>query len=68
MVKWTEHAKAQLRHVHAHIKHDSDFYAKDVTNQIVQKSMTLANLARRGRVVPEFGEPNVREVPMFCIG
>jgi len=38
MVKWTDHALAQLRHIHDYIAHDSSLYAKRVSDAIVQKN------------------------------
>ncbi len=53
MVKWTPHAQRQLRHIHDYIAQDSQHYAKQVTQELVNKSMTLDALPRIGRVVPE---------------
>ena len=65
MVRWTVHAQAQLRHVYAYIANDSEFYAKKVSEGIVQHSLTLAELPHRGRVVPELGDSAVRELFVY---
>ena len=41
MVKWTAHAKAQLRHIHDYIAEDSPLYAKRVTETVVQRTVDL---------------------------
>ncbi|WP_407935309.1 type II toxin-antitoxin system RelE/ParE family toxin [Alkalimonas mucilaginosa] len=48
MVKWTAHAKAQLRHIHDYIAQDSPLYAKRVSEAMVQKTMGLDELPRKG--------------------
>lgn len=53
MVKWTPHARRQLRHIHDYLAQDSPHYAEQVTHELMQKSMTLDALPRIGRVVPE---------------
>ncbi|MGH8480052.1 MAG: type II toxin-antitoxin system RelE/ParE family toxin [Gammaproteobacteria bacterium] len=65
MVKWTPHARRQLRHIHDYIAQDSQHYAKQVTQELVQKSMTLDALPRIGRVVPELNDKTVREVSLY---
>ena len=65
MVKWTDHAKAQLRSVYEHISQDSPFYAKRVTEALVKKSMGLDALPRIGRKVPELNEDAVRELSLY---
>ena len=48
MVKWTDHALTQLRHIHAYIAQDSAFYAKRVSEALVHKTLGLDELPRRG--------------------
>jgi toxin ParE1/3/4 len=43
----------------------SQHYAKQVTQELVQKSMTLDALPHVGRVVPELNEKTVREVSLY---
>ncbi len=31
-------------------------------NQLIDRALTLASLPERGRVVPEFGDPGIREI------
>lgn len=65
MVKWTDHAKAQLRHIHDYIAQDSPIYAKRVADGLVRKTLGLDQLPRIGRVVPELNEDAVREIPAY---
>ena len=64
MVKWTAHAKAQLRHIHNHIAQDSPRYARRVTEGLVQKTTGLDELPRKGKRVSELNDEAVRELPM----
>ncbi|MEE2001218.1 type II toxin-antitoxin system RelE/ParE family toxin [Alkalimonas sp. MEB108] len=65
MVKWTAHAKAQLRHIHDYIAQDSPLYAKRVSEAMVQKTMGLDELPRKGHKVPELNEDAVRELGLY---
>jgi len=53
MVKWTAHAKSQVRHIHDYIAQDSLLYAKRVSEELVKKTIGLDELPRKGRKVPE---------------
>lgn len=65
MVKWTAHAKAQLRHIHDYIAEDSTFYAKRVTEALVQRTVDLDQLPRKGKVVSELNEEAIRERSLY---
>lgn len=65
MVKWTSHAKVQLRHIHDYIAEDSPVYARRVTQELVEKTLTLDALPQRGRMVPELGDEAVRELQLY---
>lgn len=65
MVKWTDHAKAQLRYIHDYIAQDSALYAKRVAEALVSKTIGLDELPRLGRMVPELNEETVRELPLY---
>ena len=47
MVKWTDHAKAQLRHIHDYIAQDSPIYAKRVADALVHKTQCRAPSTER---------------------
>lgn len=65
MVIWTQPAKADLRAVHDYIARDSRYYAKKVAQEIRQRTIVLDGLPRMGRVVPEVGDDNVREISIY---
>ena len=65
MVKWTRHAKRQLRHIHDYIAHDSPMYAKRVSEELVKITIGLDELPRRGRMVQELNEDTVRELGLY---
>ncbi len=50
MVKWTAHAKSQVRHIHDYIAQDSRLYARRVSKELVKKTIGLDELpARAGK-------------------
>ena len=65
MVRWTAHAIAQLRHIHEYIAQDSPLYARRVSEGLVQKTVSLGELPRIGRIVPELNEDTVRELSLY---
>ncbi len=65
MVKWTRHAKRQLRHIHDYIAQDSPMYARRVSEELVRKTIGLDELPRKGRMVPELNEDAVRELGLY---
>ena len=65
MVRWSAHAKAQLRHIHDYIAQDSPLYAKRVNQELVLKTIDLAELPRKGSKVPELNEDPVRELALY---
>lgn len=65
MVKWTRHAKRQLRHIHDYIAQDSPLYARRVSEELVKRTIGLDELPRKGRKVPELNEDNVRELGLY---
>ena len=48
MVKWTAHAKARLRAIRDYIAQNSPLYAKRVSEELVQKTVSLDELPRKG--------------------
>ncbi|RLQ21319.1 type II toxin-antitoxin system RelE/ParE family toxin [Seongchinamella sediminis] len=65
MVTWSDHAKADLRHIHDFIAADSRHYAKQVTRAIVDKTLPLSELPRIGKIVPEISDEDIRELHMY---
>ncbi len=65
MVKWTDHALGQLRHIHDYIAQDSPLYAKRVAEELVSKTIGLDKLPHLGRKVPELSDETVRELSLY---
>ena len=65
MVKWTDHALVQLRHIHDYIAHDSSLYAKRVSAAMVRKTVGLDELPYQGRKVPELNDESIRELGLY---
>ncbi len=65
MVKWTAHARKQLRQIHDYIAQDSPHYAKRVAQDLVRKRKTLDALPHIGRMVAELNVETVREVSLY---
>lgn len=65
VIVWSKPAREDLRLIHQYIANDSRLYAIRVIQDITDKVDALLNLPRLGRVVPEIGEENVREISMY---
>jgi plasmid stabilization system protein ParE len=65
MVKWTDHALTQLRHIHDYIAQDSPLYAKRVSDAIVRKTAGLDELLRIGCKVAELNEDHIRKLALY---
>ncbi len=65
MVIWSEPAKTDLRSIHDFIAHDSKHYARKVIQDIAEKTAILNELPKLGRMAPERGDPNVRELFLY---
>ena len=65
MVIWSIPARNDLEQIFDYIAQDSTFYAKKVVKDIVEKSMTIEDFPKKGRVVPEINEPDIREVFIY---
>ena len=65
MVKWSKPAKLDLKQIHDYIARDSKFYAKKISLEIVEKSEKLNLFPDVGRIVPEMGDPRIRELLIY---
>jgi plasmid stabilization system protein ParE len=61
-VGWTPEALADLRTAADYIARDSPRYAAALARQARAAAISLADLGERGRIVPEFGDPAIREL------
>jgi len=59
---WTEIALSDLQQIVDYIAKDSNRYAAAVARQVRDASRSLRRLADRGRIVPELGRSQIREV------
>jgi len=61
-IVWTETAWRDLEHTADYIAEDSPGYAAAFVRRIREHARSLNELGLRGRIVPELGEPDVREL------
>ena len=61
-IVWTESAWRDLEETAEYIAKDSLHYAAALVRQIREAARSLAHLSERGRIVPEFNDPSVREL------
>ena len=61
-VKWTEAAWDDLEEAADYIARDSPHYAAACVRETCDAARSLVHLAERGRVVPEFDDPSIREL------
>ncbi|MDI6776354.1 MAG: type II toxin-antitoxin system RelE/ParE family toxin [Syntrophales bacterium] len=61
-VIWSYEATDDLDALAEYIARDSSFYAAAFTQQILDTSRSLNEFSERGRIVPELGNPNIREL------
>lgn len=65
VIVWSKPAREDLRLIHQYIAHDSKRYATRVALDITEKVEVLRELPKLGRMVPEIGEENVREIGLY---
>ena len=61
-LRWTDHAVTQLAALVDFISLDSPFYAEQVVDRIVARLEQARRHPASGRMVPEFGREDVREL------
>jgi len=62
VVRWTDQAVADLQGIREFIERDSPRYGRLVAERLVHATERLAVFPRSGRIVPELGRDDVREV------
>jgi len=65
MVIWAVPARNDLKQIHDYIAKDSKYYAQNVVQEIVAKTEMLTDFPEIGPVVPEIGNPNIRELLVY---
>jgi len=61
-LRWSEEASDDLEEIAAYIARDSRMYAASFVRRIREVARSLLKMSERGRVVPEYQDPTVREI------
>lgn len=61
-IVWSYEAAADIEALADYISRDSAFYAAAFVQETLDVSRSLNEFPERGRVVPEFGNPNIHEL------
>jgi plasmid stabilization system protein ParE len=61
-VVWSYESTDDLEAVAEYIARDSSFYAAAFVREVLDASRSLNEFSERGRIVPELGNPNIREL------
>ncbi len=59
---WTEMAIDDLNNIAEYISKDSQYYAKDFIQRIINKIETITLFPKMGRKVPEQNDEDIREI------
>ena len=61
-VNWTQNAWNDLEETADFIAADSSFYAAAFVREVRDAARTLTRFAKRGRIVPELNNTDIREI------
>ena len=61
-VRWTHTAIGHLASIYEYIARDSSRYALRMVDRITSRSRQIARFPRFGQMVPEYQDPDIREV------
>lgn len=61
-VRWTEQAVADLEAIRDYVARDSAHYATLLVERLISSVDHVARFPEIGRIVPEFGRPDLREL------
>jgi len=64
-VIWAQAAEADLEAAADYIHRDSPAYAASFVNRVLEAGRSLSDFAKRGRIVPEFSDENIREILVY---
>ena len=67
MVKWSHQANRDLRRIFDYIAQDSPHYARKVTQEIAAKTGVLNEPPRIGKMTPEVGDDDIRELSIYTV-
>ena len=62
IVAWTGIAKQHLQRIYDHVEPQSELYARRMVDKLVLRADALGDFPQIGRAVPEYDDPNVREL------
>lgn len=58
---WSPEAVEDIEAIAAHVERDSPWYARSVASKIIETAETIPQFPDLGRMVPEIGDPSIRE-------
>jgi len=61
-VIWSFLATGDLESIVEHIARDSEYYAAAMSRQLLTAAASLTRFSERGRIVPEYDDPAIREL------
>lgn len=61
-IAWAESASDDLAEIAGYIGKDSEVYAAAIVRELIEAARSLNLFAQRGRVVPEYRDPSIREL------
>lgn len=61
-VEFSPESAEDLKSIVSYIAIDNPTRAESYGNQLVDRALAVKNIPRKGRIVPEFGNPNIREL------
>ncbi len=64
-IQWSPSAIEDVEQIAAYISRDSNYYARSVVRQIIERIRTLSTLPKQGRVVPEIQQSSIRELLVY---
>lgn len=62
---WSPDALEDIEAIGEYISRDSEFYAESTVLRIYEAPQSLVNFPKSGRIVPEIGDENIRELFVF---
>jgi addiction module RelE/StbE family toxin len=61
-LSWRERALDDVENLRDYIAADNSFYAKIFVNKIIEIAEKLIDFPKMGRIVPEYGNDDIREI------
>jgi plasmid stabilization system protein ParE len=58
---WSPEAIEDIKAIATYIERDSPWYAKSVVSRLVETAESIPEYSELGRIVPEIGDPSIRE-------